>query len=395
MKKGITIHLLILFFIEIAIGQTTNIGEVYINPNTDVSFADDFNNTITGEFWNNGNVYVYHNWNNDGIVDFSLFNINSGLTSFVGTNIQTISGTNFNYFYNTLFDNALKNLVFNLQGDISITNEANFSFGIIDNKLSNGIFVFEQNADHISVSNDSHVNGSVIKIGDNSFDYPIGSSDYFRSASISAPSLATETFTGEYFFEDTNNKYPVNNLDSNLALIDTAEHWVIERSSGASQVFVTLSWNNQTTPNEILIDPLESIHIARWDNALQLWVDQGGVQNINNQTVSALVGNYGVVTLARVKDNVEIDYPLFFTPNGDGNHETWNINESQNIEVITIHIFDRYGKLLKQISPIGNGWDGIYNGKLLPSNDYWFVANYKELGDNNIKQLRSHFTLKH
>jgi gliding motility-associated-like protein len=40
-----------------------------------------------------------------------------------------------------------------------------------------------------------------------------------------------------------------------------------------------------------------------------------------------------------------------------------------------ISIFDRYGKLLKQISSTGAGWDGTYNGYLMPSDDYWFTVD--------------------
>ena len=57
-----------------------------------------------------------------------------------------------------------------------------------------------------------------------------------------------------------------------------------------------------------------------------------------------------------------------------------------------ITIFDRYGKLIKQISPQGAGWDGIYNGKLLPSTDYWFKVIYQEYG--TPKEFKAHFTLK-
>ncbi|MCH7785560.1 MAG: T9SS type B sorting domain-containing protein, partial [Bacteroidetes bacterium] len=53
---------------------------------------------------------------------------------------------------------------------------------------------------------------------------------------------------------------------------------------------------------------------------------------------------------------------------------------------------DRFGKLLKQISPIGEGWDGTYNGNPLPSSDYWFRVEYKE--DNTLKEFKGHFTLK-
>nr|WP_291128526.1 T9SS type B sorting domain-containing protein [Flavobacterium sp. UBA7682] len=55
-------------------------------------------------------------------------------------------------------------------------------------------------------------------------------------------------------------------------------------------------------------------------------------------------------------------------------------------------MFDRYGKLLKQISSAGDGWDGTYNGQPLPSTDYWFTVDYPEQG--GMKQFKAHFSLK-
>jgi gliding motility-associated-like protein len=88
-----------------------------------------------------------------------------------------------------------------------------------------------------------------------------------------------------------------------------------------------------------------------------------------------------------------IDYPHYFTPNGDGIHDTWNIVGLFNYaNQTTIYIFDRYGKLLKQISAAGDGWDGTYNGHMLPSTDYWFTVDYPENG--TMKQFKAHFSLK-
>ncbi|MDI9258551.1 T9SS type B sorting domain-containing protein, partial [Flavobacterium sedimenticola] len=83
-----------------------------------------------------------------------------------------------------------------------------------------------------------------------------------------------------------------------------------------------------------------------------------------------------------VIENVQlIDYPHYFTPNGDGFHDTWNVKGLFNYANQTkIYIFDRYGKLLKQISSAGDGWDGTYNGVPLPSTDYWFTVDYPEQG---------------
>ena len=87
-----------------------------------------------------------------------------------------------------------------------------------------------------------------------------------------------------------------------------------------------------------------------------------------------------------------IDYPLFFTPNQDGYHDTWNIIGIASNPTAKIYIFDRFGKLLKQLSPLGPGWDGTYNGNPMPSSDYWFQVIYDE--DDIEKEFRGHFTLK-
>lgn len=87
-----------------------------------------------------------------------------------------------------------------------------------------------------------------------------------------------------------------------------------------------------------------------------------------------------------------IGIPKFFTPNADGYNDVWKIKGVDAIFNVatTIFIFDRYGKLLKQI-PIGNydGWDGIYNEKPLPADDYWYSIN---LVDGRI--VKGHFALK-
>jgi len=88
-----------------------------------------------------------------------------------------------------------------------------------------------------------------------------------------------------------------------------------------------------------------------------------------------------------------LNYPKYFTPNDDGYHDTWNINDLPHPGTAIISIFDRYGKLLKQIAPSGVGWDGIYNGKPIPSSDYWFKLLY-ENQQGVPKEFRGHFSLK-
>ena len=86
-----------------------------------------------------------------------------------------------------------------------------------------------------------------------------------------------------------------------------------------------------------------------------------------------------------------IDYPNFFTPNGDGFNDLWQILgiNAQFQPQSDIYIFDRYGKLLKQLNPLSNGWDGTFNGNVMNSDDYWFKVLLQD-----GREFKGHFSLK-
>ena len=86
-----------------------------------------------------------------------------------------------------------------------------------------------------------------------------------------------------------------------------------------------------------------------------------------------------------------IGIPPYFSPNTDGINDTWNVKglTTTNNYNTKIYIFDRYGKLLKQLGPIGIGWDGTFNGQMMPADDYWYAVYFE---DGRI--AKGHFTLK-
>jgi len=84
-----------------------------------------------------------------------------------------------------------------------------------------------------------------------------------------------------------------------------------------------------------------------------------------------------------------LDYPRFFTPNEDGYNDLWFIKNLDQLPNYTLFIFDRYGKLLKQMNQNSSGWNGIFNGQLLPSDDYWFNLTFVD-----GKIVKGHFSLK-
>lgn len=88
------------------------------------------------------------------------------------------------------------------------------------------------------------------------------------------------------------------------------------------------------------------------------------------------------------------EYPLFFTPNGDGNNDTWHILglDTQLNPYVSIH--DKYGTLLKVLKPNDLGWEGTYDGNDMPSSDYWFKLIYDHPSSGKKKQFQGHFSLK-
>lgn len=89
-----------------------------------------------------------------------------------------------------------------------------------------------------------------------------------------------------------------------------------------------------------------------------------------------------------------VGFPKFFTPNGDFVHDTWQVLGIEELDSPVVYIFDRFGKLLKQLEP-NNGWDGTFNGRDMPSSDYWFRLDYNRDDEGVLvaTSVRRHFSL--
>ena len=125
---------------------------------------------------------------------------------------------------------------------------------------------------------------------------------------------------------------------------------------------------------------------------------ENGAWQDSNQFFNLPSGQYTVTVRDKVGCGSKdasiriITYPKFFTPNGDGYNDRWNISDLSDQSDSKIYIFDRMGKLIKQISPQGEGWDGTFNGQPLPGTDYWFNVFFKE--DGISKEFKAHFSIK-
>jgi len=97
--------------------------------------------------------------------------------------------------------------------------------------------------------------------------------------------------------------------------------------------------------------------------------------------------NCGIVT---AEVNV-LAIPKYFTPNADSYNDVWNLKGVTRVYNVNskITVFDRYGKLIYQFIPVNGGWDGTYNGRPLPSDDYWYLIQMED-----GRTAKGHFSLK-
>jgi large repetitive protein len=88
---------------------------------------------------------------------------------------------------------------------------------------------------------------------------------------------------------------------------------------------------------------------------------------------------------------IDIEIPNFFTPDGDGNNDSWLPLNIEPYPEILIKIYDRYGRVVEENVVDKNGWDGKYHGADLPTGDYWYMIQLH--GENDDREFVGHFTL--
>ena len=129
------------------------------------------------------------------------------------------------------------------------------------------------------------------------------------------------------------------------------------------------------------------------DNEFSIYQDEPYFDHVSAGAHTLYVKDKKGCGIARLEVFV-MGFPKFFTPNDDGFNDTWNIKglSYEFTRNSKVYIFDRYGKLLKQLDPRGEGWNGTFNGDKLRTSDYWFVI---ELVDTNgiMTTYRGHFSL--
>ncbi len=208
-----------------------------------------------------------------------------------------------------------------------------------------------------------------------SYNWSNGGSSY--ETQINAPGIYTVTIT------DSNNCFRERTVTVEPSNIATFETPAFDIKDVSQNNIITIYVSGEGIYQYSLIDEN--------NNIIQPYQDSNMFENvfpgIYTVSVRDIKNDCGIVD-----EGVSvIGFPKFFTPNNDGVNDTWKIyGVSSMFQPNTkIQIYNRFGKLVKQLDPLSEGWDGIFNGQKLPSNDYWFSVKLQD-----GRMFKNHFTLK-
>ena len=195
--------------------------------------------------------------------------------------------------------------------------------------------------------------------------------------------------------------------DSNLFVVNTAgDHTITVKDSENFTVDVTVTIDLDPT-YEVLDFEIEKTDLKEYTLTATGGLEEyeyalGNTDDFGSNNVFELEesGTYtfyvkdenGCIVEKQIEHlNLDMIIPNFFTPNGDGVNDTWYPKHIDAYPNISVHIFDRYQRLITRYDGNQHSWNGIYKGKLLPSGDYWYVIKLNNLDDN--REFKGNFTL--
>lgn len=407
-----------------SLGQTsgliTNEGVFSIQPGNVISFEGTFENTTSGHVTNDGTAIYYENFINNGSYGITTDKTTSTtIFTTVGNSQEAkkISGNQLASFYNIAFDSPVNQVAFDLKNNIDASGIVDFQQGVIlvdstynpITKVSHGMLTFKKGASAVNVSDASHVQGAIEKIGNDMFTYPSGDEGKYRPARISAPKEEDAVFVGQYVYQDPAFFKARPHAVGVVKKLNDQEYWIIEKGNDKqSDVLLTLSWDESTTSADVLANPEEELHIVRWDAKQQLWVDEGGVVDMSTKEVTtvATVKGYGFFTLAAVKKEwmIEGDVVIYnlVTANGDGKNDYFIIENIRNYPNNKVEIFNRWGARVYETTgydPKGDGSSNVFKGysegkvtidkgTKLPSGTYYYVITYEYKDANGSRMIK-------
>ncbi|MBK0369662.1 T9SS type B sorting domain-containing protein [Flavobacterium agrisoli] len=198
---------------------------------------------------------------------------------------------------------------------------------------------------------------------------------------------------------DGSGTFQASNVFANVA---PGPHFVVAKHNNGCEKMTTIFDVAQVDPLALTLadgDMNEIVATATGGGGDYEYSFNGEPFTSNNKFIIYKSDNYTVIvrdkngctaTVTQYFEYIDVCIPNYFTPNGDGNQDTWAPGCTNIYPDLTFVIFDRYGREVGKYR-LGQGWDGKYKGAELPTGDYWYVLKLNNKKDD--REFVGHFTL--
>lgn len=228
------------------------------------------------------NVTIYGDLTNNGAIADS-----ATLITLSGSSLQTVGGSVVTTLKNLRLNNTDATGV-TLAQALNVRGTLTFTDGYLNTTATN-ILTMTSTSSVASVSNNSFVSGPMVKTGNTAFIFPVGKNVVYAPIAVSAPAVGTDQFTAEYFQISPTPVYPAWSHEPALDHVSECEYWMLDRTTGTSDVSVTLSWDTRSCG----VTALPDLRVARWDGTQ--WTDKGNGGTTGTTTAGTVISS-GVVT---------------------------------------------------------------------------------------------------
>ncbi|MGB1040870.1 MAG: gliding motility-associated C-terminal domain-containing protein [Flavobacteriales bacterium] len=410
----------ILFWIKGSSQLTNDNSLIHIESKALVHCQDYVRNENSGKFDNHGKLYLIGDWINNG-GNSALINSSPGIVILDGGN-QIITGSDITKFHNLRLGGGSSIKTITLNTDV--TNKLELKDAELQT-LGNIMFLSNTNPDSLTWNlgyvSSNELGGYLARSTDTTSKYffPVGNSgisNIYRAVSITpsttdsnvfAVRLAnidpTYDFTGSSASGATGG-FDLSVRDKKLLDLNTNYYHNIMRLFGTAPAEVGVYYSS--------IDGNYN-SMGQWGGTNNQW----NTTNFKNDTISGLsfIGspdriaktkelinfNHDLFVLSETNFDDILSIPQFFSPNGDGVNDTWDIKELINYPNNIMKVFNRWGNLVFEQKGYAGGWNGenssistatVNDGNPdLPSGTYFYIL---DLGEEDKKTYTGFVQLK-
>ena len=272
-----------------------------------------------------------------------------------------------------------------LASDVTLDEDAqvlNFKKGILVSSANNLItlgdnFVVE------GAGKSGFIQGPVRKRGNDLFEFPIGKCDsVYAPLRISAPSSVTDEFTAEYFRKDPGTSYSASLRAATIQSLSKTEYWSVERSSGTSDVYVELSFEDERSGG---VNSSEDLLVASWNGSSWIDLGQGSLTGNNSEgaiTAGEFPSDYSVFTLGSTTGNNPLPVSLVSFSAQRQNQMvliSWSTSAEVNNDYFTIERSEDGKDILEIAKVTGAGSSTILHNYTVEDNHPLSVLAYYRL----------------